>query len=47
MRLDTSAVVGFVVAMFTFDFNLYAHKKATQPRRPKRAWLPAFLRTNT
>ena len=45
-RFDASMVIGAVVAITFFAFNVYAHKKATQPRKPKRAWLPAFLRTN-
>lgn len=35
-------LVGVLLALFV----AYAHKKATQPRKTKRAWLPAFLRTN-
>lgn len=46
MRFDAVTVVGFVIGMGLFLFNLYAHKKATQPRKPKRAWLPAALRTD-
>lgn len=39
-------LVALAIGLAFFGFNLYAHKKATQPRKPKRAWLPAFLRTN-
>lgn len=28
-------------------FSEYSHKMATKPRKPKRAWMPAFLRGNT
>lgn len=44
--LDTSMLIAFAVAIAFFGFAMYAHKKATQPRKPKKAWLPAFLRTN-
>lgn len=44
--LDPAMIVGFLIGMALFGFDLYAHKKATQPRKPKRAWVPAFLRTN-
>lgn len=47
LRLDASMVIGFSIAAAIFGFALYAHKKATEPRKPKRAWVPAFLRTNT
>lgn len=45
-RIDATMVLGFVIAGAFFAFDLYAHKKATTPRKPKRAWLPAFLRTS-
>jgi hypothetical protein len=44
---DVSTYISIAVGILVFSFQAYAHKKATQPRRPKRAWLPAFLRTNT
>lgn len=47
MRFDGVTVISFVIGLFLFGFNLYAHKKATQPRKPKRAWLPAALRTQS
>jgi heme/copper-type cytochrome/quinol oxidase subunit 2 len=40
------SVVGFLTGVSLMGFTVYAHKKATQPRKPKRAWVPAFLRTN-
>lgn len=43
---DASMLFGVGVALLFMGFIIYAHKKATQPRKPKRAWLPAFLRTN-
>ncbi len=45
--LDAAMALGLVITVVFFGFSMYAHKKATQPRKPKRAWLPAFLRTNT
>lgn len=44
-QMDISMVIGIVAVMPVVGFLLYAHKKATQPRKPKRVWLPAFLRT--
>lgn len=44
--LDAASVYGCLVGAAFFGFQLYAHKKATTPRRPKKAWLPAVLRTN-
>jgi hypothetical protein len=44
--IDAPMVIGLLVGMAFFGFDLYAHKKATQPRKPKRAWVPAFMRTN-
>jgi hypothetical protein len=44
--LDGAMLIGLLIAVAFFGFMIYAHKKATQPRKPKRAWLPAFLRTN-
>jgi hypothetical protein len=38
--------IGIPAGLAMMGFTAYAHKKATQPRKPKRAWLPAFLRTN-
>lgn len=46
-RIDDAMLVSLVIGLAFFGFSLYAHKKATQPRRPKRAWLPAFLRAET
>lgn len=46
VTLDASTFVGIGVALLFMGFMIYAHKKATQPRKPKRAWIPAFLRTN-
>lgn len=43
---DSTTVISVLVAFMFLGFDLYAHKKATQPRKPKRAWVPAFLRTN-
>lgn len=45
-RLDAHMLISLLIGFSFFAFDLYAHKKATQPRKPKRAWLPAFLRTN-
>jgi hypothetical protein len=43
----SSETVWSVLVGFAFmSFSMYAHKKATQPRKPKRAWMPVFLRTN-
>jgi len=44
--LDGGMLVSLIVGGAFIGFSLYAHKKATQPRKPKRAWVPAFLRTN-
>jgi hypothetical protein len=46
MRMDLSVVISVVAGAAFLFFNLYAHKKATQPRKPKKVWVPAFLRTN-
>lgn len=43
---DMTMLISVVIGIGFFAFMLYAHKKATQPRKPKRAWMPAFLRTN-
>lgn len=43
-RADSSMFIGFAITAAFFWFIMYAHKKATQPRKPKRAWLPAALR---
>jgi hypothetical protein len=43
---DAATYISIPIGLAVFGFNIYAHKKATQPRKPKRAWLPAFLRTN-
>lgn len=45
-RIDADMFTGFVVTAAFWGFTMYAHKKATQPRKPKRAWLPAALRPN-
>lgn len=45
-RVDGPMLISILVGMVFFGFDIYAHKKATQPRKPKRAWVPAFLRTN-
>jgi len=39
-------ISSMVVSMGAFAFTVYAHKKATRPRKPRREWLPAFLRSN-
>lgn len=44
--LGWMSVISLVIGIAFFGFSLYAHKKATQPRKPKRAWVPAFLRTS-
>lgn len=44
--ISVGTLLGFLPGAALFAFTVYAHKKATQPRKPKRAWLPAFLRTN-
>jgi hypothetical protein len=44
--IDGGMIISVLVGTAFFAFQLYAHKKATQPRKPKRAWVPAFLRTN-
>lgn len=46
-RLDGSMIISLLVGGLFVWFTTYAHKKATQPRKPKRAWVPAFLRTST
>lgn len=46
MEFDLGFFISVAVAMVFFGFSMYAHKKATQPRKPKKAWVPAFLRTN-
>ncbi len=38
--------LGTLISFALIGFSVYAHKKATTPRKPKKAWLPAFLRTN-
>lgn len=43
---DSATVIGVLVSFAFMAFMMYAHKKATQPRKPKRSWVPAFLRTN-
>lgn len=43
-RLGASMFIGLAITAVFFGFMMYAHKKATQPRKPKRAWLPASLR---
>lgn len=47
VQLDASVLIGLVLGVLIFGFTLYAHKKATQPRKPKRAWVPAFLRAES
>ena len=42
--VDAGMFIGGFIAVVFVGFTLYAHKKATQPRKPKRAWLPASLR---
>lgn len=44
---DAGAIVGAIIALSFVAFLLWAHKKATQPRKPKRATVPAALQTNT
>ncbi|MFD5451658.1 MULTISPECIES: hypothetical protein [Streptomyces] len=44
-KLGNTNFMGGCIVLAQFAFLLYAHKKATEPRKPKRAWLPAFLRT--
>lgn len=44
---DVASWVSLLIGAAFFGFSLYAHKKATQPRKPKRAWVPAFLRTSS
>lgn len=44
---DVATYVSVLIGVAFFAFQAYAHKKATEPRKPKRAWLPAFMRTNT
>lgn len=46
VALDVSGLASLAIAVAFIAFTVYAHKKATKPRKPKRAWLPAFLRTN-
>lgn len=45
-EVDASLWISTVLSGVLIWFIVYAHKKATQPRKPKRAWVPAFLRTN-
>jgi hypothetical protein len=45
MRFDGEFLISMLGGAAFLGFSVYAHKKATQPRKPKRAWLPAFLRT--
>lgn len=47
MQLDMVGLLGMAISTAFFGFSLYAHKKATQPRKPKRAWLPAALQTDS
>lgn len=46
VTLDAEFLITTTITGALFWFLFYAHKKATQPRKPKRAWVPASLRTN-
>lgn len=45
-EVSASLLYGFLFGTAFIAFQMYAHKKATTPRKPKKVWLPAATRTN-